>query len=389
MELVIPKMDKNRSLPPPQGSFFLFGPRGTGKSTYLRLSFPKAVYIDFLDPETFRAYSAKPERIRELVWGNAPQKQFILDEIQKVPEVLSVIHELIESNQGYQFILTGSSSRKLKRTGVDLLAGRAILYKMHPFTPMELQDDFDLDHALQFGLLPLVNSSQNPMEVLRSYIGLYIKEEIMMEGLIRNVGNFSRFLETVSFSHASVLNTSNVARESGVERKTAEGYLSVLEDLLLCFFLPVFSKKAKRDLIVHKKFYFFDTGVYASLRPQGILDAPQEMRGPLLEGLGAQILRAHIDSFHRDIDLFYWRTRTGMEVDFVLYGKNIFTAIEVKNSSNIRSNDLKGLNLFLEDYPEASALLLYRGKERLQKGKILCIPVEEFLKSVDDFLSIH
>jgi len=243
-----------------------------------------------------------------------------------------------------------------------------------------------LDHALQFGLLPLVFSSPSPIEVLRSYIGLYIKEEIMAEGLVRNIGNFFRFLETISFSHGCVLKVYNVARESGVERKTVEGYLSVLEDLLLCFYLPIFSKKAKRDMIVHKKFYFFDTGAYASLCPQGVLDFPEEMRGSLLEGLVAQILKAHLEYHNRDSVLFYWRTRTGLEVDFILYGKNLFTAIEVKNSKNIRSPDLKGLHAFLEDYPQANALFLYRGKERLQKGKILCIPVEEFLLSIDTFL---
>ena len=161
-----------------------------------------------------------------------------------------------------------------------------------------------MDHALQFGLLPLVISSPNPKEVLRSYIGLYIKEEIMAEGLVRNIGNFSRFLETISFSHGCILNVSNVARESGVERKTVEGYLSVLEDLLLCFYLPIFSKKAKRNLIVHKNIYFFDTGVYASLRPHGVLDFPEEMRGSLLEGLVAQILRAHLGYHNRDSVLF-------------------------------------------------------------------------------------
>lgn len=384
---MIPNLLIHRGLPPARESFFLFGPRGTGKSTYLRNTFPKAVFIDFLDPETFRSFSAKPEKIRELVLGNAPKKQFILDEIQKIPEVLDVIHQLIESKQGYQFLMTGSSSRKLKRTGIDLLAGRAVVYKMHPFSPSELGENFSLKSALDKGLLPLVFSSSQPDEVLRSYIGLYMKEEILAEGLVRNIGNFSRFLETVSFSHGSILNTSNVARESGVERKTVEGYLSVLEDLLLSFYVPVFTKKAKRDLIAHKKFYFFDTGVYVSLRPQGILDAPEEMRGPRLEGLVAQILRAHLDYFHKDAKLYFWRTRSGLEVDFIIYGKKLFTAIEIKNSKNIRREDLKGLEAFLEDYPQAWAMFLYKGKDRLQKGKILCLPVEDFLKSIDAFVN--
>ncbi len=371
--------DVPRILKTPKESFFLFGPRGTGKSTYLQKYYPKAKYIDFLDPETFRLYSTHPERIREVVLGNVPQKQFILDEIQKVPEVLTVIHELIETKQNFQFILTGSSSRKLKRTGVDLLAGRATLCRMHPFTAHELNEQFDFEKSMRFGLLPLVYSKNDPKETLRAYIGLYIKEEILAEGFVRNIGNFSRFLEAVSFSHGSVLNTSNVARESGVERKTVEGYLSVLEDLLLCFYLPVFTKKAKRDLIAHRKFYFFDAGVFSQIRPQGILDSPQEMQGPLLEGLVAQNIHAYIDYHLKDCQLYYWRTRTGLEVDFVLYGKNVFHAIEVKNSKTIRAEDLKGLHAFLEDYPQCSAYLLYRGKEKLKKGNILCLPVEDFL----------
>ncbi|NBU99223.1 MAG: ATP-binding protein, partial [Spirochaetia bacterium] len=248
----------NRSFLSPKESFFLFGPRGTGKSTYLKDIFPNAKLIDFLDPETYRNFIGKPEILKEIVEGNFNKKIFILDEIQKIPEVLSVVHQLIETKRKYQFILTGSSSRKLKRTGVDLLAGRAELCRMHPFTAKELGSSFNLESALKYGLLPLVYEKSDPTASLRAYLGLYVKEEVFSEGLVRNIGNFSRFLEAVSFSHASILNTSNVARESGVERKTVEGYLSILEDLLLSFTLPIFSKKAKRDLISHKKFYLFD-----------------------------------------------------------------------------------------------------------------------------------
>ncbi len=363
----------------PKESFLLLGPRGTGKSTFLKDSFPKAKYIDFLDPETFRSYSAKPERLREFVDGNRDTKQFILDEIQKVPDILSVVHELIEKKKGLQFILTGSSARKLKRTGVDLLAGRALLCRMHPFTASELGKEFHLEKALKIGLLPLAYFKDEPLETLRAYLGLYIKEEVLAEGLVRNIGNFSRFLEAASFSHGSILNTSNIARESGVERKTVEGYLSVLEDLLLSFTLPIFSKKAKRELVAHRKFYFFDTGVYSSIRPQGVLDSPEQMQGPLLEGLVAQNIRANIDYLRKDCNLYYWRTRSGVEVDFVVYGNKTFQAIEVKNSNKIRNEDLKGLNSFLEDYPSCEAFFLYRGKEKLKKGNILCMPVEEFL----------
>jgi uncharacterized protein len=363
----------------PKESFFLFGPRGTGKSTYLRDTFPNAKLIDFLDPGTYRSFIGRPEILMEIVEGNSDKKIFILDEIQKIPEVLTVVHQLIETKKKVQFILTGSSSRKLKRTGVDLLGGRAELCRMHPFTAKELGSYFNLESALKFGLLPLVYDKSDPISSLRAYLGLYVKEEVFNEGLVRNIGNFSRFLEAVSFSHASILNTSNVARESGVERKTVEGYLSILEDLLLSFTIPIFSKKAKRDLISHKKFYLFDAGVFLEMRPKGPLDAPEEIAGVSLEGLVAQNLRAYLDYEKKSANLYYWRTRSGLEVDFVLYGKDIFWAIEVKNSNKIRTEDLKGLQQFLLDYPTCDAYLLYRGKERLKKDNILCLPIEDFL----------
>ena len=363
----------------PKESFFLFGPRGTGKSTYLKENFPNAKLIDFLDPVTYRSFIGRPEILKEIVEGNSDKKIFILDEIQKIPEVLTVVHQLIETKKKVQFILTGSSSRKLKRTGVDLLGGRAELCRMHPFTAKELGSYFNLESALKFGLLPLVYDKSDPGSSLRAYLGLYVKEEVFNEGLVRNIGNFSRFLEAVSFSHASILNTSNVARESGVERKTVEGYLSILEDLLLSFTIPIFSKKAKRDLISHKKFYLFDAGVFLEMRPKGPLDAPEEIAGASLEGLVAQNLRAYLDYEKKSANLYYWRTRSGLEVDFVLYGKDIFWAIEVKNSNKVRTEDLKGLQQFLLDYPTCDAYLLYRGKERLKKDNILCLPIEDFL----------
>ena len=201
----------------------------------------------------------------------------MIDEIQKVPELLTVVHRLIEEKRGHTFILTGSSARKLKRAGTDLLGGRALLRSMHPFLASELGERFRLEEALQQGLLPLVYSSLNPVDTLRSYAALYLREEVQMEGLVRNIGNFSRFLEAISFSHASLLNLSNVARECMVERKVVEGYTGILEDILLGFRLPVFTRRAKRGLAAHPKFYLFDTGVFRSLRPRGPLDMPEEI----------------------------------------------------------------------------------------------------------------
>jgi predicted AAA+ superfamily ATPase len=234
-------------------SFFLFGPRGTGKSTWIEMVFKNAMAINLLEPDVFRRFAARPEILREMVRAQTKSATILIDEVQKVPEILDVVHLLIEENRDWQFILTGSSARKLKRTGVDLLAGRATLKTMHPFMAAELRAGFDLDEALKTGLLPVICGAKNPWEALKSYTALYLKEEVQMEGLVRNIGAFARFLEVISFSHAAVLNISNIARDCEIERKTVEGYISVLEDLLLAFKLPVFPRKAKRQLSEHPK----------------------------------------------------------------------------------------------------------------------------------------
>jgi uncharacterized protein len=379
-----------RFFSPPAESFFLFGPRGTGKSPFMKQHFPDAGYIDLLDPETVRSFSARPERLAEIVRGQREQKYFVIDEIQKVPELLSVIHQLIEEKHEYTFVLTGSSARKLKRTGVDMLGGRALLRTMHPFLASELGERFRMEEALRHGLLPLVYSSTNPEDVLRSYAALYLREEVQMEGLVRNIGNFSRFLEAISFSHASILNLSNVARECMVERKVVEGYMSILEDILLGFRLPVFTRRAKRELAAHPKFYLFDTGVFRSLRPQGPLDRPEEMQGQALEGLVAQNLMGWLAYSQEKNDLYFWRTRSGVEVDFVVYGPLGLWAMEVKNTATIRPADLRGLKSFRDEYPASRTILLYRGRERILREGILCLPCSDFLlhlfpdKSLDD-----
>ena len=371
-----------RFFEPPKKSFFLFGPRGTGKSTFVKQRFPDALYVDLLDPEAFRTFSANPSYLRERLSAEPDISTVVIDEIQRVPVLLDLVHSLIEERRRLRFVLTGSSSRKLKRTGIDLLAGRALLCHLHPFMASELGIHFSLKDALTDGLLPLVWGSDNPGQVLGTYAALYLREEVQMEGLVRNVGNYSRFLEAASFSHGAQLNISNVARECQVERKVVEGYVGILEDLLLGYRLPVFSKRAKRAVAAHPKFYLFDVGVYRSLRPKGPLDRPQEVEGAALEGLVCQHLRAWIDYSNTDSTLYYWRTRSGVEVDFVIYGSQGLRAIEVKNAVRIHPQDLRGLKAFREDYPEAEACLIYRGKDRLVKGGILCLPCDGFLSSL-------
>ena len=375
MESLIPRCFKD-----PGQSYFLFGPRGTGKSTLLRELWKEALWVDLLEPDIFRSYSARPERLRELVLAYPKIKTVIIDEVQKLPELLPVVHALIEKNKSLQFILTGSSARKLKRTGVDLLGGRVLKKTLHPFIAAELKEGFELEKALEIGLVPLVVRAKDPKSILQAYAGLYVREEVQAEGLVRNIGGFNRFLEAVSFSHAAVLNLSNVARECEIERKVVEGYLSILEDLLLSYRIPVFTKKAKRATIVHPKFFFFDAGVFQSLRPAGPLDQPQEIMGAALEGLVAQHLLAW-NAYRGDSNrLYYWRTRSGAEVDFVLYGRDIFWAIEVKNTARIRPEDMTSLKSFQEEFPQSNAFFLYRGKERLKRDGVLCLPCQEFLR---------
>jgi predicted AAA+ superfamily ATPase len=372
----------SRFFRPPSQSFFLLGPRGTGKSTWVRQTLPSALLIDLLDPETFRLYSAAPERLRALVTANPAITDIVLDEIQRVPQLLPMVHLLSESDKGLRFILTGSSSRKLKNTGADLLGGRALLKIMHPFMAGELNDAFSLSEALSLGLIPVVRGANSPAPTLQSYAALYINEEVRTEGLVRATGNFSRFLETIAFSHAAVLNVANIARECGVERKVVESYIGILEDLLVAWRLPVFTKRARRAAVTHPKFYLFDAGLFRALRSTGPMDSPHEIEGAALEGLVAGHLRAWIDYGNSGARLYYWRTIGGTEVDFVLYGGDTFYAIEVKNSSKVRPEDLRALKTFGGDYPECICLLLYRGKERLKMGNVLCIPCEEFLRGL-------
>jgi predicted AAA+ superfamily ATPase len=249
---------------------------------------------------------------------------------------------------------------------------------MHPFMAAEVPR-FQLQDALRIGMVPIVVAAERPQEVLQAYATLYLEQEVKTEGLTRNVGNFARFLEAISFSHASVLNVSNVARECQIERRTAVAYVDILDDLLLSFRVPPFTKRAQRKTVAHPKFYFFDAGVFRSLRPHGPLDRPEAIDGAALEGLVAAHLRAWIAYSGADVQLFYWRTRAGSEVDFVVYGSDGFWAVEVKNAARVRPEDLRALRGFAAEYPECEPVFLYRGTDRLLVDGIRCLPVEEFL----------
>ena len=369
-----------------KGSFFLFGPRGTGKSVWLRQRFPEALTISLLDVTRRREMLADPQRLRSLVEGAGRVKDVVIDEIQRAPELLDVVHALMDEKRGYRFILTGSSARKLKRNAsADLLGGRAVLRYCHPFMASELGKAFSLERALQVGMIPLVLNSppESPEDVLSTYLDLYLQEEVTSEGVIRNLDAFARFLEAASFSHGQLLSASDVARDAGVKRSTVDGYFKILEDMLITRTLPVFAKRAKRLLVGHDKYYFFDAGVYRALRPKGPLDRPSEIDGACLEGLVFQHLTAWNDYGGGENALHFWRTKAGVEVDFVVYGPKAFHAIEVKNAAKVTRRDAAGLEAFHTDYPEATCTLLYRGVDTLKLTEnCLAIPVERFLREL-------
>ena len=369
---------------PHDKSFFLFGPRGTGKTTWVRFSFPQALYLDLLEAELFNDLLANPQRLEEFIPSRFKHR-IIIDEVQRIPELLNEVHRLIEKFH-YKFILTGSSARKLRRRGQNLLGGRALTYSLHPLTAFELGRDFNLNRSLKFGHLPCAYTESNPKAYLESYVKTYLEEEIRQEGLTRNLGAFSRFLEAASFSQGSVLSISSVARECAVERKVVENYFSILEDLLIGCRLPVFARKAKRRLISHPKFYFFDTGVYRTIRPQGPLDMPEIIEGAAFETLFFQELMGINDSLHLGYRIFYWKTPQQIEVDFVLYGNRGLFAFEIKRSRRITSFMLRGLRAFLKDYPMAKAYCVYGGKRRMRQGPIEIIPLECILKALPEIL---
>lgn len=369
---------------PSAKSCFLFGPRGTGKTSWVKTQFPQAIYVDLLESNTYIQLLSSPSFLEQLIPKDF-QGFVIIDEVQKIPQLLNEVHRLIESKK-LSFILTGSSARQLRQRGVNLLAGRALRYAMHPLTVLELGDAFDMQKVLRWGLLPALLSEQDAALYLDAYVATYLREEVLQEGLTRNLASFSRFLEAASFSQGAVLNISQVARECAVDRKTVESYFQILEDLLLSYRIPVFTKRAKREVVVHPKFFYFDVGVYRNIRPVGPLDTPEEVDGPALETLFLQNLLAINDYFHYEYELFYWRTQTGIEVDFVLYGARGLIAFEIKRSKRVSAMDTRGLRAFKEEYPIAKLYLLYGGDKELHQDDVTVLPFEQALMQLSKLL---
>ncbi len=367
-----------------QHSIFLFGPRGTGKTFWLKEHFPDAMYFDLLDDDVYTELSARPTRLNDRIPSDYDD-WIIIDEVQKVPSILDEVHRLIEG-RGLKFILTGSSARKLRQQGVNLLAGRALTYHLHPLTCLELGNKFDLEQGLQFGHLPMAVISKEKKKYLASYVATYLREEVLQESLTRNIALFTRFLETASFSQGEVLNYTAIAREIASNRHTVNNFFDILEDLLIAHRLPVFSKRAKREVVTSPKFYYFDVGVYRTIRPMGLLDSAAEIDGAALETLFLQEVRAYNDYFELDYSIYYWRTRDKREVDFILYGSQGFLAFEVKRKSRLDNKDFKGLKDFAQDYPEARCYMLYGGQADYFESDIRVLPFTKALQNLAGLL---
>jgi predicted AAA+ superfamily ATPase len=375
----------SRLLKPPEAkSFFLFGPRGTGKTTWVRTTFPNALYLDLLEAEVYNDLLANPQRLESMVPKDFRQ-WIVIDEVQRIPELLHEVHRLIEKYR-YRFVMTGSSARKLRRKGPNLLAGRALTLRMHPLTAVELGRDHDIRHSMRYGQLPSAYTEKSPAQYLESYVKTYLEEEVRQEGLTRSLGAFARFLEAASFSQCSVLNISEVARECAVERKVVESYFHILEDLLIARLLPVFSRRAKRRLAAHPKFFFFDAGVYRTIRPAGPLDRAEEIDGAACETLLLQEISSINDALQLGYSISYWRTSNNVEVDLVLYGRRGLKAFEIKRTRRVSKSMLNGLRIFLKDYPMTQAYFVYGGDREMREGDIRIVPMGRIFKGLPTIL---
>jgi predicted AAA+ superfamily ATPase len=333
----------NRILTSPRQSFFLMGPRGSGKSTWLRAAFPAAWVIDLLSEEKYQRLLSHPGLFADEVRALKPGTWVVVDEIQRLPGLLNEVHRFIEEKR-LRFVLCGSSARKLKRAGVNLLAGRALSRSMHPFLPEELGGQFDLDQALQFGLLPIVWDSYAKAETLAAYTQYYLKEEIQAEALVRSLPGFARFLPVAALCHGQTVNVSTIARDAGVARTTVSSYLEILEETLLCFRIPAYEARLRVRERKHPKWYWCDPGLVRAMKRSFGAVVPEE-RGALFEGLVAQAIRAYRD--YRGIcdKVCYWASTTGAanEVDFLLDQGRHFVAIEAKSGGSFTESWCKGL----------------------------------------------
>lgn len=375
-----------RELSPPTHSFFLFGPRGTGKSTWLRQAFPRAHWIDLLEAGLYLQLSRNPASFRERVEGLEPGSWVVADEVQRVPALLDEVHGLIARHGNrYRFALSGSSARKLKRANVNLLAGRVINRSMFPLTSREIGDSFDLGRALQFGMLPaVVNEPEHAVDILRAYALNYLQQEVQQEALVKDLAPFSRFLEVAAVMNGQVVNVSSLARDSGVARPTVQRYFEVLIDTLVGIWVRAWQPRVRIKETGHPKFYFFDCGVVRTLMGRDA-EVPHDMEtGALFETLVLHELAA-ADSYQgRAGRIAYWRTPSGTEIDFIWSRGNRHVGIEVKSGSYWKPEWSKALNALTEAGTLAGGFGVYQGRERLRQGHVLILPFADYVRALYD-----
>lgn len=323
-------------------SCFLFGPRQCGKSSLVRKTLPDAHILDLLSGDTYTRLSRNPGYIEEICRDSRP---IVIDEIQKLPILLDEVHRLIET-KGMKFLLTGSSARKLRKSGVNLLGGRARVRHLHPFSAAELGDKFNLDYALNNGLIPGIWDSDDPEEDLAGYVSLYLEQEIMAEGATRNLPAFSRFLEVAALSNGEQINYQSISSDAQVPRSTIQEYFKILKDTLIATEVPVWKKGRSRKTVETSKFYLFDTGVTRRLQGRKSIVRGTPEYGYAFESWIMHELSAYISACRRDSEISYWRTRTNLEVDFIVNGE---IAIETKTTRNVVRDDLKGLRAIAEE----------------------------------------
>ena len=364
---------------PPRQSAFLWGPRKVGKSTWLRQAFPKSIWYDFLKTDVFLRLSKEPHLLREELLAVRDEallrRPIVLDEVQKIPLILDEVHWLLE-NRGLSFVLCGSSARKLKRGHANLLGGRAWRFRMFPLTSCELKD-LDLMRALRCGLLPPHYFSQAPRRSLSAYIEDYLKEEIMAEGLVRNLPSFARFMDAMAYSHGELTNFANIARDCGVTAKTVRSHYEILEDTLLGGFVAPFSSRSGRQSIISSaKFYLCDVGLAGHLCGRMLSEPRGEAFGRAFEHFVLMELWAHRAHSEKDYEVRFWRTKTGLEVDFVLGAGEV--AIEVKGSSRVDANALKPLKAFADDYTPRQCIVVCNESVPRRHGSITLLPWKDF-----------
>jgi predicted AAA+ superfamily ATPase len=358
-------------------TFFLWGPRQTGKTTLLKAAYPDAVWIDLLKADEYRRYLQNPEVLRGELAARPAVRQVVVDEVQKVPALLDEAHWLHE-HRGVHFALCGSSARKVKRGQANLLGGRAVRYELLGLTAGEIGRDFRLDRMLNHGYLPRMYLSDSPHRLLNGYVADYLKEEVAAEGLVRNLPVFSEFLNVAALSDSELVNFSTIARECGVSSHTIKGYFGILEDTLLGQWLPAYTRCPKRRVIAAPKFYFADVGVVNQLARRGELRRGAELYGKAFENWVFHELRArnaYSEAFAR---LSYWRLASGIEVDFIVNDMQL--AIEAKATARVTSDHLKGLRSLVQDHPRATGrvvVCLERQSRRTDDG-ILILPATEF-----------